>query len=188
VITQIFEWIADPEIQKLLIGELIMPIFIGILAFLATNSVSVWRTRRRQSLLGVAVCDAFIEELSNGVQLLTAAQMDLDKNKLPYGRLPRRSWNGMQTISDEILERLLCLSAGRQNQGFPIRDIRIHLKNYFDHMIPNFDQATLSNQWQNEVRHLLEHGGYLDAAKGVLKMTEEARTLLKVNSSKWFPK
>jgi len=172
----------------MIIGDLILPIVVGILAFVASNSVSAWRTRRRQSLLGVAVCDALIEELRIGVTMLGATQIALAGGQLPNGRLPRRSWNGMQTISDDILERLLCLSKGRQNRSFPIREIRIHLKNYFDHMIPNWDQATSSPQWQNAVQEFLVQGGYVQAAQGVLEMTEDARSHLESNSSRWFPK
>jgi hypothetical protein len=188
MIACITQWIADSENQKMLIGDLILPIFVGILAFVASNSVSAWRTRRRQSMLGAAVCDSLIEELRNGVNMLNATQQAAAGGQLPNGQLPRRSWNGMQTISDDILERLLCLSKGRENRGFPIREIRIHLKNYFDHMIPNWDQVTSSPQWQSAVQQFLGQGGYVQAAQGVLEMTEDARSLLESNSTRWFPK
>ena len=188
MIACIIQWIADTENQKMLISDLVLPVIVGILAFVASNSVSVWRTRRRQSMLGVAVCDALIEELKNGINMMSATQQTLAGGQLSNGQLPRRSWNGMQTISDETLERLLCLSRGKQNRGFPIREIRIHLKNYFDHMIPNWDQATSNQHSQNAVQQLLNQGRYIQAAQGVLEMTEDARALLESNSFKWFPK
>jgi hypothetical protein len=139
-------------------------------------------------MLGAAVCDSLIEELRNGVKMLSDTQKAVAVGQLPTGQLPRRSWNGMQTISDDILERLLCLTKGRANRGFPIQEIRIHLKNYFDHMIPNWDQATSSPQWQSAVQQFLGQCGYVKAAEGVLQMTEDARSLLESNSTRWFPK
>ena len=186
------QWISDPENQRLIIGNLILPVVIGVLAFLASHSVSSWRDRKRQSLLGTAVCDSLIEEIKNGIALMSQTQQALNGTQLPTGKLPRRSWAGMQTISDQVLERLLCLSQGRQNRGFPIREIRVHLKNYFDHMISNWDQvtdaATQGLRWQDIAQHYLTQGRYLEAAHRVLEMTEDARKLLDQNSTKWFPK
>lgn len=188
----ISQWISNAENQRLIIGNLILPVVIGVLAFLASHSVSSWRDRKRQSLLGAAVCDSLIEEIKNGIGLMSQTQLALNGTQAPTGKLPRRSWDGMQTISDEVLERLLCLSQDRQNRGFPIREIRIHLKNYFDHMIPNWDQvadAAIQGQpWQNIAQQYLTQGKYLEAAQGVLEMTEDARKLLDQNSTKWFPK
>ncbi len=187
-----YQWISDAENQRLIIGNLILPVVVGVLAFIASHSVSSWRDRKRQSLLGTAVCDSLIEEIRNGIALLRQTQQALTGNQVPVGKLPRRSWNGMLTISDQVLERLLCLSQGRKNRGFPIREIRIHLKNYFDHMIPNWDQVTdaviQGSKWQDIAQQYLTHGKYLEAAQGVLEMTEDARNLLDQNSKKWFPK
>ena len=40
----------------------------------------------------------------------------------------------MTTISDDILLRILEVSPGVSPNGFPLNEIRIHCKNYFDHM------------------------------------------------------
>lgn len=99
----------------------------------------------------------------------------------------------MNTISDEILIRLLCLSEGKPVQGFPVREIRIHLKNYFDHMCPNFDNVTNAvssgGGWQHQAGLYLGGGGdYLHSADNVKDMLEQARMLLANNEKKWFPK
>jgi len=98
----------------------------------------------------------------------------------------------MKTISDQVLARLLCLSQGKQNRGFPIREIQIHLKNYFDHITSNWDQVTDAAVqgigWQGIAKEYLTQGKYLEAAQRVLEMTEDARKLLDQNSKKWFPK
>lgn len=107
-------------------------------------------------------------------------------------RLPRGSWSGMQTISDDVLERLLCLSKGKNNRGFPIREIRIHLKNYFEHIAVNWDQMADAlkdgSNWRERAHLFLEKSDYLRATKGVLEMTEDARKMLHNNSKKWIPK
>jgi len=188
----ISQWFSDPENQRLIVGNLIMPVFIGVLAFLASDSVSSWRDRKRQSLFGVAVCESLIEEMKNGIALMTQTRQSLNGTQVPTWKLPRQSWDGMKTISDHVLERLLCLSQGRQNRGFPIREIRIHLKNYFDHMIPNWDQVTDAAikgvSWQSIAQKYLNEGNYLEAAQKVLDMTDDARKLLDQNSRRWLPK
>jgi hypothetical protein len=114
-------WIRDTENQRLIIGSLILPIAIGILAFTASNLIVSWRERRRKSLLGAALCDSLIEEIQHGIKILEETKQMLEGGESKIiARLPRGSWSGMQTISDDVLERLLCLSRGKNNRGFPI--------------------------------------------------------------------
>jgi hypothetical protein len=167
--------------------NLVQPIVIGVLAFMATSTLTTWRDRKRQSFLGAAVCATLIEELNNGIKLMEA----ITNNQSPNGLLPRKSWNGMGTVSDEVLERLLCLSEGNANQGFPIGEIRIHLKNYFDHICCNADafiqkSASGITLAQQEKDSLVS--GCLQPARGVLAMVEEAQHRLRANVKRWFPK
>lgn len=185
-------WFSNQENVKMVISNLIFPIIIGVLAFIAANSVNAWRTRRRQSLLGSAVCASLIEELRHGIAIMETVQTSMNTQQQAMGILPRKSWSGMNTISDEILERLLCLTAGKNNRGFPIKEIRIHLKNYFDHMCPNFDNVTSAMgsgaQWQTQAQFYLVQGKYIEAAKGVLAMLEDAERFLENNAKAIMPK
>lgn len=187
-------WLSDAENFRLIISGFILPVVIGILAFLASNSITAWRTRKRQSLLGAAVCFSLIEEVKNGINIMEAVQNALVNTPgSSTGNLPRKSWGGMDTISDDVLERLLCIAEKKQStRGFPIKEIRIHLKNYFDHMCPNFDNVTnamhAGGSWQPHAQHLLVTGKYLEAAKGVLAMLEEAQKHLDNNYRKIMPR
>lgn len=97
----------------------------------------------------------------------------------------------MNTISDEVLDRFLCLSEGKPNPGFLIGEIRIHLKNYFDHICCNADALiqksasgiTLAQQEKDSL-----DSGCLQPARGVLAMVEEAQHRLRANVKRWFPK
>ena len=187
-----FQWIKDAENQRLIISNLILPIAIGILAFIASSLLTSWRERRRKSLLGAALCESLIEEIGHGIKIMGGTKQMLEGGEYKIiGKLPRGSWSGMQTISDDVLERLLCLSKGKNNRGFPIREIRIHLKNYFEHIAVNWDQVAESMKeglnWQKSAHFFLDKGDYLKAAKGVLEMTEDARIMLHNNSKKWIP-
>lgn len=187
------QWIKDAENQRLIISNIILPIAIGILAFMASSLIISWRERRRKSLLGAGLCDSLIEELQHGIEIMERTKKVVKGGKPKFiERLPRGSWSGMQTISDDVLERLLCLSKGKNNRGFPIREIRIHLKNYFEHIVVNWDQVADAmkegSNWQERAHLFLEKDAYLRATKGVLEMTEDARKMLDKNSKKWMPK
>jgi hypothetical protein len=171
------DWLSDHT-------EWVRPIILGILAFIASNAWATWGTRKRQSRLGAAVCAALIEELQNGIKLMEAVLI----SQAPYSQLPQKSWNGMTTISDEVLDRLLSLSEGKPNPGFPIDDIRIHLKNYFDHICINFSiqfppGKPLSQQEKDSLQK-----EYISPAASVLAMVEEARNRLKRNAKSLIPK
>lgn len=106
--------------------------------------------------------------------------------------MPRKSWAGMTTISDEVLERIICTSHGKETKGFPAKEVRIHLKNYFDHMCLNINGVTSAirngQQWQANAQLYLVQGKYIEAANGVLAMLETIKMRLEDNSTSWVPK
>jgi hypothetical protein len=184
----------NQEIIKIIFTNFLFPIVLGILAFIASNTVNTWRSRRRQSLLGSVILQSFIEEVENGVGIMESVQAMLN-NQPPktIGALPRASWSGIQSVSDELLERIICTTKEKTFSGFPPKEIRIHLKNYFEHMCKNFDSVTnaiaLGTNWQDEARSYIdERGNYIDAAKGVLQMLKDAQQLLENNSKTLWPK
>lgn len=62
------------------------------------------------SRLGIAVIDSLLEEVRNGVEILTAIS---NNEAFTKRMLPRKSWYGMPTISDEILLRIIEVSKNR---------------------------------------------------------------------------
>jgi hypothetical protein len=182
------------EIIKIIVTTFLLPIILGILAFIASNSFNSWRSRRRQSLLGSVILQSFIEEVENGIKILEAVQAMLNSQQpqVMVGTLPRGSWSGIQSVSDELLERIICTTKNKSFSGFPPKEIRIHLKNYFEHMCTNFDSVTnaiaLGSNWQVGAQSYIMRGKYIDAAKGVLQMLKDAQQLLDKNSEALWPK
>jgi hypothetical protein len=175
------------HIFAILLTNVVTPLAVGVLGFLGTSTWTTWRDRRRQSLLGAVVCDTILEELETGIKLLR----NVLEGKTSECLLPWKSWYGMNTISDDTLERLLCLSKVSSTRGFPIRNIRTHLKNYFDHICPNVDrileEIVAGRKRRVEVVDLMREE-YFKPAEGVRVMVLEARKLLDSNATRWFPK
>lgn len=164
----------------------VAPAVAGVLGFLFADRLTMWRDRRRKSLLGAAVCGEIMEELQTGVRIMEAFLGVIEPGASP----PRKTWSGMSTLSDEVLERLVQLSKTRCYNGFPISEIRTHLKNYFDHICPNFDAVVVNvtgGKQLTETGRMSAIHGLVEPAKGVLVMIERAKKVLENNSSKWFP-
>ena len=104
----------------------------------------------------------------------------------------------MSTISDEVLIRIIEKSANQSFVGWHPRSCRIHCKNFFENMCPNYEHvvnqsANLAQQgqdWRPPLRALLaqDGGDYIGAARGVYQLLEHAKELLEENSGKLFPK
>jgi hypothetical protein len=184
---------TNQELIKIIFTNFLLPIVLGILAFIASNTVNTWRSRRRQSLLGSVILQSFVEEVAYGVGIMKSVQAMLNNQKpKTMGPLPRASWSGMQSISDDLLERLICTSKNKTFSSFTPKEIRIHLKNYFEHMCPNFDSVikafTQGSNWQEVAQSYIERGKYIEAAEGVLQMLKDAQQLLESNSKTLWPK
>lgn len=173
------EDIAFVEILK----DFVFPICVGLITYLLFAKLDDWKKRRSQSRLGVAIIDALIEEVKNGIEILDR----FIKTQKPSGvALPRKSWSGMNTISDDVLLRIIEVSKDVTPEDFPPKDIRIHCKNYFDHMAPTWDTIESGQpDWHKRAAGLIR---YPEAAKGVLTMLEQTRKLLETNSNRMMPK
>jgi hypothetical protein len=184
--------ILNHEMAKMVLSDFVFPIALGILAYIASDYISTRRTRKRQSLLGAAVLSELIEEVNHGISVLQQIDAMLNGQSQLIGDMPRKSWSGMATISDDVLERILCTTTKSDTVGFPASEIRSHLKNYFDHMCPNIDSVTAAirsgGQWQNAARTYLVNGRYIEAATGVLAMLKHVKILLESNYKRLLPK
>jgi hypothetical protein len=171
---------------KELIEKFIFPFLVAVTSYILLNRLTVWRERRDKSRLGVAILDALIEEVSNGVRIMEETP---NLQNQPTTLLPRKSWNGMTTIPDDILLILLRVSNNVPPKGFVIRDIRIHCKNYFDHMTNTWDNSVTNNQnWQANSLSLINNSKFVEAGNKVLLMLQQAKELLEKNSKKKIPK
>lgn len=129
-----------------------------------------------------------IEEVRLGRDLIRNT-LDPANNVFP-NPLPRKSWNGINTITDEVLLRIFAVSNKIPDVGFPAREIRSHTKNYFDHMVTNWDQVINEAVERRNFKGYAQtnYPSYDQAATGVLEMLEHVRKLLEKNSRRIWPK
>lgn len=113
--------------------------------------------------------------------------------------LPNVSWERMQTIPDKVLLRIIATDTGQEADEFPIRDIRLHCKNYFRHICENVNariktlssvHASLSDE--EALRLLLDSGNsagdYIGATEKVIRMLELVLARLGKNGAEKLPK
>jgi hypothetical protein len=176
------------------IENFLFPFLVAVLGYILIVKLDEWRKRKSYSRLGAVIIESLIEEVNTGITSLRTTR-DVSNgtvqkpNNYSIARLPRKSWNGMTTIPDEVLLRIIEVTKGVTPIHFPPREIRIHCKNYFDHMAPNWDQVVSNPTKSKEaIIHYIEEGQYIQASEGVLNMLEQTRDLLEKNSARWFPK
>jgi len=157
-----------------------LPFAVAVVSYWLFAKNDEYKKRKNYSRLGVAIIDALIEEVQNGLKLLENAK---NTGTVSADKLPRKSWSGMSTIPDDVLLRILEVSKKIKPIGFHPSEIRIHCKNYFEHMTTNWD-GVISGKLS--ALHYLST--YPEAAKGVLAMLEQTKELLHENSTKLFPK
>lgn len=172
--------------MQTILEKAIIPIIVGSITFLLFRKIDEWKKRKSTSKLGVAVIDTLIEEVEKGIQIMNDM---LDPNNQNKAFLPKNSWDKMNTISDEILLRIIEVSKNIKPESFSPSQIRIHCKNYFTHMNENY--ATIfadTTAWKVKGVNLVINSKYLEAANKVLTMLIQTKMLLEVNSNKYFPK
>ena len=160
-----------------IIEKFIIPITIAVITYLLFKKHDEYIKRRQYSILGVAVMESLLEEVKNGIDIM---------NNLRSATLPVKSWDGTKTVSDDVLLRIIAVSEYIRPSGFPPREIRIHCKNYFEHMSTNWEGAV--KQGRAAMHNLVNNGQYVQAADGVKTMLIECKDLLEENSKRMFPK
>lgn len=124
-----------------IVDNLALPFAVAAIVYWLSSKRDEYNKRKNHSRLGVAIIESLMEEVENGYRILLQAKSNGTVQKL----LPRRSWYGMETINDDVLLRIIAVSKDIKPRCFPPRAIRIHCKNYFEHMTANFDQAVSQN-------------------------------------------
>lgn len=163
------------------------PFCVAAVSYFLISKVDDLRKRRSYSRLGGAIIHTLMEEVELGRNIIRST-LDPNNNSLPHA-LPRKSWNGINTVPDEVLLRILELGKHTESVGFPTNEIRTHTKNYFDHMVPNWDEVVaLAKQNKNFKGFAqMNYSNYDEAATNVLNMLNHVKGLLDKNSNKTFP-
>jgi len=125
------------------------------------------RDKRKHREAGVVIINSLLEEVRTG--------LDIIKNK-QYNKLPKKSWEGMKTIPNEVMSIILADSKKiKQESELKFKDIRIHCKNYFEHITENYSQH-IANKCTCDC--------YQTDTEKVKKMLEQTLSLLEKNSKK----
>lgn len=168
-----------------MISDFLFPLLVAVTTYILFNKLDEWKKRREHSILGTVILDSLIEEVKNGYEAIntTLTSDDYFHPMIP----PRKSWTGMNTIPDDVLLRIISTSKGVRPKSFNPTEIRIHCKNYFDHMLANWDSLRDTKVLTPQGAAKISFGDYNVAAKAVLTMLEQTRKLLDDNSKKWIP-
>lgn len=174
------------ETILVIMQNFVTPFVVALTTYLLFKRLDEWGNRRKQSKLGVAIIDVLMEEVKTGFLIMDQCERT---QKIPDANLPKAGWSGVNTISDEVLLRIIETSENVVPASFPPKDIRIHCKNYFEHMTVTWNRLTLGDIFSiNIANGLIHESNFKNSTDGVYKMLEQARGLLLVNSKKWFPK
>lgn len=140
-------------------------VIIGILVYLTTSWVSQRRIKITKSIVGDALLASFADEVQTGLKIMN----DINNYLITYKGgmlqgvaliLPDKSWEGMKSIPDDILERIILVAdkgvieiLRLHKLGTPIEEhneepeplfrpkfIKIHLKNYFEFICPQMNK------------------------------------------------
>jgi len=158
-----------------IVDNFLLPFFVAVIAYWLFTKYDEWKSRKNYSLLGVAIMNCLLDEVNNGISIMRNQQTN---------PLPTASWAGPLTIPDEVLLRIIAISGSQNPRSFEPQDVRIHAKNYFEHMAPNWEEAVRAGN----VQKLLKQGKYVEAAESVKKMLEQCRKLLDKNSRRKLPR
>jgi hypothetical protein len=170
-----------------LIENVIAPLIVASVAYFLFNMLDELKKRKNYSKLGVAILDTLIEEVTNGRDTIRKVLNPADRSTPNH--LPSKSWSGINTITDEVLLRIFEVSKNVKDVGFPARHIRNHTKNYFDFMVPNFEQVIdVADNGGDFKSAAISFWTYDQAATGVLDMLVHVRSLLEKNTKRIWPK
>ena len=193
---------ALSEVIKTGLASVVLPMIVAVLTFLASDRLTDGKKRQEQSKLGVAVLQTLEEEIVTGIETMKqalAASRDMGALLPPGSLMPNKTWSGMQTISDDVFMRLIEVSEGVTSQGFPLRECRTHLKNYFEHIVGNVNAATTAAgtfgadrhiQWRATLNRAIgdEVTGYIASSEKVLAMVRHGQHLLAANARRFRPR
>ncbi len=180
-----------------IVKSIVFPLVVAILGYIAVNRLGEWKDRKNTSILGIAIIDTLIEEVQTGLRIYketyerATAAGPIPTGPIATGIPPKSSWdNGMNTIPDKVLLRIIAASRNVEPASFPLVQIRSHCKNYFDIITTNFELAAQDQFSRERLKSVLdpsiEHG-LMKGTENVLKMLNQAKDVLADNSKKCFP-
>ena len=182
-----------------IIENFLFPIVIALVTYLLVDRLGEYKKRKTYSKLGVAIMRIFTRRNKNWNIIDESCPGRCREPKYylpPHAIPPKKSWNGMSTIPDEVLLRIIETAEKQEIVSFPLRECRIHCKNYFEHICENFEQRLnesilLSEQrgnWRQGIIWLLsdDHSDHIEASEKVYQMLEQAKQLLDKNSRALF--
>lgn len=169
----------------------IAPIFVAFIAYYVFGQIDERKKRKMHSLLGVELLTILITEIEIGYSIIMEP-LHLKDNPQP-NPLPLKSWNGIGTFQNEILIRIFEVSKDIPDYEYHPSRIRIHTKNYYEYMIPNWEkvveEAWIESQFESQKEHIIEFKqAYGKGTHDLLQMLEETHKLLRENANKTFPK
>ncbi|MHB8409765.1 MAG: hypothetical protein ACYDHY_17050 [Acidiferrobacterales bacterium] len=111
-------------------------------------------------MLGVIIIESLLEEVRGGLKIMQSTLQRIEMNGcsaalVPKPLVPCASWEGMNTIPDNVLLRIIATADKVEPRGFPPSQVRIHCKNYFVHMGTNFNGCP----FDAGLKQLLSSGG-----------------------------
>lgn len=174
-----------------ILTSVIPGVLAGFLTFIATRYVNILHTRKDQTLLAIATINELIEEIKTGLNVM---------NGECVGKMPNKSYFGMKTISDESFVRILksCenICTCRDLDCFKHEEIRSHLKNYFEHMVNNWNNKKdeqpkspdINPLEYSKTMTLAHYPNYPEAAKKVLNTLNLIKNKLEDNYNSILPK
>jgi len=181
-------------------SKFILPIIIAIITYTIVDRLGEWKKRRQFSKLGIAIINSILEEIGHGISQLETFLKDF-KTSNPINKiigLPNQSWSGMDTISDDVLLRIIEISDNYNPKPYHPKNIRIHCKNYFKHISNNvMIEINRAVKITKSMRLLTddEYKGFSKVVKVYIKNSKDVQTmlndtvkLLDKNSSKIIPK
>ena len=82
--------ITSSDFFKIFVG----PFFVGLTSYILIAKCDEWKTRKKQSKIGVSIIDSLIEEVNTGIRIFYQFNNQKD---LPTAYLPNKSWSGIST-------------------------------------------------------------------------------------------
>lgn len=178
-------------------ANLIFPFFVSVITFYVFGKSSELKMRQNKSKLGSMIIEALIGDVRNGIDIMNSL-VELVENpptaedRILIHGMPTSSWSGKDTISDDVLLRIISCSKEKEYVCFHPTGIFIHSKNYFEHMCSNvnrylIEEGTIEEKVKGAYNYI-KSTDYINTANDVLKMLYESKKLLDENSKRKWPK
>lgn len=119
----------------------------------------------------------------------------LSQHASPLSQMPVSAWEGMETIPDNVLLRIIAVSKEVHAKGFPLENIRVHCNNYFTYICGTVNDRICKLPKKNgeivvsspEAQNLCEllcngvedDGGFMASTQKVFSMLADAKKLLR---------